>query len=1013
MIQRIMKATELIFKDTTFPKGVLVIHFFLTVFTIFRKSTPMKQLFYLCYCMLLLISCKDASSVTHSKETKSLLSYVDPFIGTGGHGHTYPGATLPFGMMQLSPDTRLEGWDGCSGYHYSDRYIYGFSHTHLSGTGVSDYGDILLMPTNEINFHNGADGKKGYRAPFSHANEKASPGFYQVTLDSTNIAVALTVTNRAGMHLYTFPSSENQFVILDLEHRDKLLDHTITQLSSTEFNGYRFSEAWAKDQRLYFHIKFSHPVTVTHPPNEDLSPTKATFQIENPKNEIVTVSVGISAVDVTGAKKNLDAEIGSKSFVQVKKEAESVWEKQLNKIVVETENKTHKVNFYTALYHTMLAPNLYQDVDGRYRGMDLEIHQTSKFDYYTVFSLWDTYRAAHPLYTLIEAERTTHFINTFLTKYSEGGILPIWDLSGNYTGCMIGYHAVPVIADAYLKGIRGFDAEKAFAAMKHSAMQDHLGLESYKQLGFIPVEAESESVSKTLEYAYDDWTIAQMAQAMGKDADAKLFSERAQYYKNSFNPQTNFMQGRFRNTWFAPFDPFEVNFNYTEANAWQYSLYVPQDISGLIALMGGKHVFSNHLDTLFETSSTTSGREQADITGLIGQYAHGNEPSHHMAYLYNFVNQPFKTQEKVHEILTTLYKNSPDGISGNEDCGQMSAWYVLSSLGFYPVTPGSNQYIIGTPLFEKATMHFENGNQFTIVANNHSPKHKFIASAILNGVPLNRSYLWHEELTKGGTITFEMTETPSNWATKDHEIPSTEITVHPIVPAPYIASGDVAFKEETVVTLGNAEKNATLYYSINDTIFKRYQVPIVVKEASTLFTYAEYEGIKSSIIATKFFKIDPNRSIRLHTQYANEYNGGGASALIDGIYGERDFRTGAWQGYQDTDLVAVIDLGSVQSLDMLNINFLQDQRSWIFYPTKIECFVSNTNSFSTPLFTKTIASEIPSEKIEIKTIPFDLSGQKGRYIKIKATNLGALPAWHLGAPMNGKAWIFADEISIK
>ncbi|WP_034259667.1 GH92 family glycosyl hydrolase [Altibacter lentus] len=973
----------------------------------------MKQLFYLGYCMLLLISCKHTSSVTISKKEKSLLSYVNPFIGTGGHGHTYPGATLPFGMMQLSPDTRLDGWDGCSGYHYSDTYIYGFSHTHLSGTGVSDYGDILLMPTNEINFHNGADGKKGYRAPFSHSNETASPGYYHVILDSTNIEVALTVTKRAGMHKYTFPSSENQFVILDLEHRDKLLGHTLSQLSRTEFNGYRFSEAWAKDQRLYFHIKFSHPVTVTYPPNKGISPTKAAFQVENPENEVVVVSVGISAVDIEGAQKNLDAEIADKDFEQLKREAESVWEKQLEKIVIETENDTHNINFYTALYHTMVAPNLYQDVDGRYRGMDLKIHQTSAFDYYTVFSLWDTYRATHPLYTLIEQERTNHFINTFLAKYDEGGILPIWDLSGNYTGCMIGYHAVPVIADAYLKGIRGFDAEKAFAAMKHSAMQDRLGLASYKSFGFIPVEAESESVSKTLEYAYDDWTIAQMAKALGKEADEKLFFERAQYYKNSFNPKTNFMQGRFRNTWFAPFDPFEVNFNYTEANAWQYSLYVPQDIAGLITLMGGKKIFSNHLDTLFETTSTTSGRDQADITGLIGQYAHGNEPSHHMAYLYNFVNQPYKTQEKIHEILTSLYHNSPDGISGNEDCGQMSAWYVLSSLGFYPVTPGSNQYIIGTPLFEKATMHFENGNQFTITATNHSPKHKFIASATLNGDPLTRSYLWHEELIKGGDLRFEMTDTPSNWATKDNEIPKTEINVHPITSAPYIASGDVTFKKETTVTLGSAQEEAIIYYSINDTTFKRYESPITIKEACTLHIYAEDNGIKSSVISTKFFMIDPNRSIQLHTEYANEYNGGGPTALIDGIFGAQDFRTGAWQGYQDTDLIAVIDLGSIQPLDMVQINFLQDQRSWIFYPTKVECYVSDTHNFGTPQISEIIASETPSENIDIKTISFDLKGQSGRYLKIKAANLGALPAWHLGATLDGKAWIFVDEIIIK
>ena len=448
------------------------------------------------------------------------------------------------------------------------------------------------------------------------------------------------------------------------------------------------------------------------------------------------------------------------------------------------------------------------------------------------------------LYTIIEEKRTNDFINTFLAKYDEGGIMPIWDLAANYTGCMIGYHAVPVIADAYLKGIRDYDAEKAFSAMKHSALQDKLGLESYKKNGFIPVEAESESVSKTLEYAYDDWTIAQMAKAMDKKDDYILFSERAQYYKNVFDPQTKFMRGRFRNTWFAPFDPYEVNFNYTEANAWQYSLYVPQDISGFIKLMGGKKEFEHQLDTLFSAKAETSGRDQADITGLIGQYAHGNEPSHHMAYLYNFVNKPHKTQEKVHQILTELYQNTPDGISGNEDCGQMSAWYVLSSLGFYPVTPGSNQYIIGTPLFPKATINLESGKQFTIVAENISEENKYIAAANLNGKQLDRSYLEHNEIMAGGSLIFNMTDSPSNWATQEGGEPKTEIADNLIIPAPFIAEGDVAFKNETMVVLDVAAKDASIYYKWDDSEFKLYEKGISISEEATLTTYAEKDGRK-------------------------------------------------------------------------------------------------------------------------------------------------------------------------
>ncbi len=554
------------------------------------------------------------------------------------------------------------------------------------------------------------------------------------------------------------------------------------------------------------------------------------------------------------------------------------------------------------MYHTMIAPNLYQDVDGRYRGMDLKIHQTNEFDYYTVFSLWDTYRATHPLYTIIEQDKTNDFINTFLAKYEEGGIMPIWDLSANYTDCMIGYHAVPVIADAFLKGIRGYDTEKAFEAMKHSALQDKLGLKSYKEFGFIPMEEESESVSKTLEYAYDDWTIAQMAKAMGKDVDYRLFSKRAQYYKNIFDPETNFMRGRFRNTWFSPFDPYEVNFNYTEANAWQYSLYVPQDISGLMNLMGGKKKLENHLDTMFSAQLQTSGREQPDITGLIGQYAHGNEPSHHMAYLYNFVNQPAKTQEKVNQILTELYKNEPDGVSGNEDCGQMSAWYVLSSMGFYPVTPGSNDYIIGSPLFKKATINLENGKQFKIRAENVTATHIYIKKVLLNNLELNRTYLKHDEIMAGGTLTFEMSSSPSKWGTIKEQEPITEIKEHLITPAPYINEGDIAFKNETMVSLANAINEAIIFYSLGSDNFKEYASPILISEAVDLRTYAVYNGIKSDTINTNFYKINPNRTIKLETEYANQYNAGGNNALIDGIRGSSDFKTGSWQGYQNTDL---------------------------------------------------------------------------------------------------------------
>ena len=966
--------------------------------------------------ILLLFSCSNKSNISTAQKELPLVNFVNPFIGTGGHGHTYPGATMPFGMIQLSPDTRLDGWDGCSGYHYSDTVIYGFSHTHLSGTGVSDYGDILLMPTNTINFNNGANGKKGYRAHFSHANEIAEPGYYKVKLDTTNIEVELTVSKRSGMHKYQFPSAENQIVILDLLHRDKVLEANIDKISDTEIQGYRFSDAWATDQRLYFYIKTSHSFNdiLQSPPEQGMpGGRKTALTFNNPNNELVYIKIGISAVDEEGARKNLEEEIADKSFEDIKKEAQDTWEQQLEKIVIESSNSDYKTNFYTSLYHTMIAPNLYQDVDGRYRGMDLEIHTTKDFDYYTVFSLWDTYRATHPLYTIIEQERTNDFINTLLAKYDEGGILPIWDLSSNYTDCMIGYHAVPVIADAYLKGIRDYDTEKAFQAMKHSAFQDKLGLKSYKEFGFVPMEEESESVSKTLEYAYDDWTIAQMAKAMDKKDDYALFLKRAQFYKNVYDPETQFMRGRFRNTWFTPFDPYEVNFNYTEANAWQYSLYAPQDITGLMNLMGGKKALENHLDNLFTAKNETSGRDQIDITGLIGQYAHGNEPSHHMAYLYNFVNKPAKTQEKVYQILTELYKNDPDGVSGNEDCGQMSAWYVLSSLGFYPVTPGANQYIIGSPLFEKATINLENKKQFTIQAENISDSAIYIEKAFLNDIELNRTFITHNEIIAGGILKFYMTDAPTNWGTQEGQEPKTEIKEHLIIPTPFIAEGEIAFKNDTQVSLANSIKETTIYYSIDSEEFKIYKNPINITTESQLKTYAALNGIKSDTLKTNFYKINSNISIQLETEYANQYNAGGNNALIDGIRGSKDYRTGAWQGYQDTDLIAIIDLGSIQAFETVELSFLQDQRSWIFFPTEVTCYVAPEKIFSKNVPAQIIAAEVPSSEIEIETIRFNTEGQSSRYIKIVAKNLGDLPNWHLGSPYNGKAWIFIDEITIK
>jgi predicted alpha-1,2-mannosidase len=952
------------------------------------------------------------------------LKYVDPFVGTGGHGHTFPGATTPFGMVQLSPDTRLEGWDGCSGYHFSDNYIYGFSHTHLSGTGVSDYGDLLLMPSGAKNWHNGSKSSGGYRQYFSHKNEMASPGFYQVYLDSLDLVASMTASPRTGIHQYQYSLQHPQYLAIDLAHRDEVLSADLELLDAYTLRGHRHSKEWAQDQRLYFYIKLSHPIkSVLHKESDPIENAfdfeyrkdlqMAYLKFDNPENSPVEIKVGISAVDQDGAFQNYMAEAAGKSFNQMRFEAEKLWRDQLLKIKVAAKEQGDLINFYSSLYHSMIAPNLYQDVDGRYRGMDLEIHQDTTFNYYTVFSLWDTFRAAHPLYKIIEPERSVDFVKTLLAKYDEGGIMPIWDLASNYTGCMIGYHGVSVIADAYLKGLDGFDAQKALQAMKHSALQDHLGLKSYKALSFIPLEIESESVSKTLEYAYDDWTIAQMAKALGQTEDYHEFIKRAQNYKSVFDPKTGFMRARQYNGWFSPFDPYEVNFNYTEANAWQYRFFVPHDVEGLIELMGGPNNFERELDKLFSTGSVTTGRDQVDITGLIGQYAHGNEPSHHMAYLYHYVQKPYKSQERIRQILTQLYSPTPDGISGNEDCGQMSAWYILSSLGLYPMAPGNPEYLLGSPLVDRAEIQV--GDQtFKIIAYNNERDHPYVQSVKLNGASWDKSYIPHSALTQGGVIEFFMSDEPSDWATALEQSPRSRIEASQgevlIVP-PFIKSGTTAIKGSTTVVLDQVNDSAQIFYRLNDAPSKKYDTPIVLQDDAVLRIYAQdSQGNRSSEVSTKFIKIDPLRTITPKTPFANQYSAGGPYALIDGYFGSSDFRTGTWQGYQGVDIDITVDLGRVQTVSEVSINFLEDQRSWIFLPKAVELAVGLDEQTKT--IDKIELPEITPKKESMqKTIRFSLDGSLQRYIHLKAKNFGTLPPWHLG--YGGEAWLFADEITIK
>jgi len=754
----------------------------------------MKNFTYILSCLLMLVGC---SGKTEKNAQHDNTNYVNTFIGTGGHGHTFPGATTPYGMVQLSPDTRTFGWDACGGYHYSDSSIIGFSHTHLSGTGISDLGDFLFMPfSGQAQSVPGTpeNPDEGYRSRFKHESEKAEPGYYSVLLDDYNIQAELTASTHAAFHRYTYNTNNEKGIIIDLSHTiypDHNPSHEFQIISDTEIAGYKGSGGWAKEQHTWFHAKFNKPFQYVFYDNDkivtDVKSAKSkkllvvlTFDPKETKE--VLVKVGISHVDYEGAKNNLESEIKAWNFEATRNAARELWAKELNQIQVQGGTEDEKTIFYTSLYHTCISPNTFSDVDGRYRGMDQKIHQANGKTIYTVFSLWDTFRAAHPLKTILDPKRDNEFIETLLTKYDQGGTLPMWELVGNYTGCMIGYHSVPVIVDAYFKGIRDFDVEKAYKAMVETANYDTTGIlfpskgvqeklmpkaKLYNEtMGFIPCDLESKSVSKALEYAYNDWCIAQMAKELGKTEDYSRFMERSKRYMQYYDKETGFMRGKNQDgSWTEPFDPRNSphnKSNYTEGNAFQWSWFVPHDVNGLVELVGGKDKFAEKLDTLFSTSSELKGEDiSSDITGLIGQYAHGNEPSHHIAHMYNYVGQSWKTQEITNEIMSDLYFNNPNGLAGNEDCGQMSAWYVLNAMGFYSFCPGKPVYSIGLPVFDQVKINLPSGKTFTITAKNNTPENCYVQSVKLNGIALEKPFFSHEDILMGGALEFEMGAVPN------------------------------------------------------------------------------------------------------------------------------------------------------------------------------------------------------------------------------------------------------------
>jgi predicted alpha-1,2-mannosidase len=805
------------------------------------------------------------SAIAQKPVESDLTSFVNPFIGTGGHGHTYPGPALPFGMIQPGPDTRLSGWDGCSGYHYTDEYVYGFSQTHLSGTGIEDYCDFLMMPTvGNPEFIN-----EKYKSPFQKKNEKASPGFYTTTLDKYDVKVDITASKRTGLYRFTYPKSSSSNIIIDLKHRDKVLESWVEIVNDREIKGYRKSKAWAKAQELYFYVRFNKPfktsgIAINDQLQEGIKKAngenvKLYIQFDTNNQEAVLANMAISSVDADGALKNLNASTDGFDFEKTLLKAKKEWNKELSKINIESNDIDKTTIFYTALYHSLLNPNIYNDVDGRYRGLDNKIHLAKGFDYYTVFSLWDTYRTENPLLTLIDRKRTLDFIKSFLAMYEQNGALPVWPLANEETWCMIGNHAIPVIVDAYAKGITGFDTKLALKAMKASVNRKQFGIDVYAKNGAVLADVEHESAAKTVEYAYDDWCIAQFAKMLGQQEDYKTYITRAQNWKNVFDAKSGFIRARNNGGWWKPFNPTEVNNNYTEGNSWHYSFSTQQDVNTHMQMLGGEKNYERKLDELFTTKEGLTGREQSDITGLIGQYAHGNEPSHHMAYLFNYTNHPEKTQLYINKILNEQYHNAPNGLSGNEDCGQMSAWLVMSAMGIYPVSPGNNVYNFGTPWFNKMSISLENGKTLTINATNKSAANYYINGISLNSKPHLKLFINYNDLKNGGKLNFTMAGKPDLKYLNSLQKPVMKITENLIVPNPVIDGPQETFKENATVSISSALPNSEIYYTTdgskpsNKSI--RYTKSFTINSDKTIKAIAYKKGYITSYVSEANYKL--------------------------------------------------------------------------------------------------------------------------------------------------------------
>lgn len=782
---------------------------------------------------------------------------VDPFVGTGFHGHTYPGATTPFGMVQLSPDTRANNWDACAGYHYDDTTIDGFSHTHLSGTGCADLADILFYPTLRADVvQDGTFSRKPYA--FSHADEQASCGYYAVRLPDEGFDAEFTAAPRTGVHRYTFRGEGPRKIVIDLMHTitEETIDmRDLRQMADNEIVGMRRTQGWVPNQYVYFSARFSEPFA-----GVELLDDRQVVVTFAPDVNTLTAAVGLSSVSAENARENSFAEVPELDFDAVHTAARALWSRALSDITVSGGTRDERINFYTAQYHSKLTPNLVSDVNGQYRRHDQTIAQLPAGEArYSTFSLWDTFRAWHPLQTIVDTTFVDDMIASLLDMYDATGELPVWPLASGETGTMIGYHAVSVIADAYLKGCRGFDAEKALDAMVRSSDINKKGSDYYIERGFIPADIKRESVSCTLEYAYDDWAIARMAQALGREDISAKYAQRALNYINVFDGSTGFFRGRRADgNWSVPFGEFTAGRDYTEATPWHYRFFVPHDVNGMEQLFGGREEFVRQLDRLFTLESTESA-DLMDITGMMGQYAHGNEPSHHMAYLYSYVGQPWKTQELTRRLLEEMYAPTPGGIIGNEDCGQMSAWYIFSSLGFYPVCPGSNEFVLTTPQFPEAEIRLSNGRTLKVTSDNPR-RNRYIRAVTFNGKPIDVNFITYDQLMRGGELHFTLVPHPDPDRGTDAAAQPYSLTEGNVVSIPYTTQELNLFLDSVRVDLATTTPQSEIRYTLDGgeptCRSELYTSPVLV--------------CRSLPVKAKAFKsgFAPSRTVTLHAEKA-------------------------------------------------------------------------------------------------------------------------------------------------